>query len=107
MLIRQKLKSSMSNYMYFHEGGYAIIVVCLSVSNFAQKHVDLHESFRQGWQWAKEQMIIFLVAIQIMDPDCDTGKTCLGRGMLCFSASSLALFSLFISPQYTTATLGP
>jgi len=34
--------------------------LCLSVSNFAQKlQTDLHEIFREGWQWASEQMIKF------------------------------------------------
>ena len=34
--------------------------VCLSVSNFVQKLLtDLHEIFREGWQWASEQMIKF------------------------------------------------
>jgi len=32
--------------------------VCLHVSNFAQKFgMDLREIFREGWQWASEQMI--------------------------------------------------
>jgi len=34
-----------------------LLFVCLSVSNFAQ--TDLHEIFREGWQWAIEQMIKF------------------------------------------------
>jgi len=35
--------------------------VCLSVSNFAQKNfrTDLHELFREGWEWANEQVIKF------------------------------------------------
>jgi len=34
--------------------------VCLYVSNFVQKLPDcLHEIFREGWQWAIEQMIKF------------------------------------------------
>jgi len=45
---------------------------------------DLHEIFREGWQWVNEQMIKFLVVIRITDPECDTGMTCLGRGMHCF-----------------------
>ena len=78
-----------------------VIVVCLSVclsvcllatlrKNF---QMDLHEIFREGWQWASEQMII-LVVIRITDPNLDphrdTGKTCLGGGvrMHCPSASS-------------------
>jgi len=35
--------------------------VRLFVSNFAKKipRTDLHESFREGWQWDNEQMIKF------------------------------------------------
>jgi len=45
---------------YCRQGGY-IFVVCLSVSNFAQKNVQmrLHEIFREGWQWVNEQVIKF------------------------------------------------
>jgi len=32
---------------------------------------DLHEIFKECWQWASEQTIKFLVAIWIMDPDTD------------------------------------
>ena len=36
------------------------LFVCLFVSNFAQKlQTDLHEIFREGWQWASKQMIKF------------------------------------------------
>jgi len=36
------------------------LFVCLSVSNFALKlRRDLHEIFREGWQWANEQRIKF------------------------------------------------
>ena len=48
-----------------HQRGCVIVVVCLSVclsvSNFAQKNfgTDLHEIFREGWQWASEQMVKF------------------------------------------------
>jgi len=45
---------------YFRQGGYVIVVVCLSVclsvyllatlhKNFG---TDLHEIFMEGWQWA-------------------------------------------------------
>jgi len=38
----------------------SIVVVCLSVSNFAPNfRTDLREIFREGWQWANEQMIKF------------------------------------------------
>ena len=40
-----------------------LFVVCLSVCLLATLHknfwIDLHEIFRQGWQWASEQMIKF------------------------------------------------
>jgi len=50
-------------YVYLRQGGYVIVVVCLSVclsvcllatlrKNFP---TDLHENFREGWQWASEQ----------------------------------------------------
>jgi len=42
------------------QGGYVVVIVCLSVRNFAQKFLtDLHEIFREGWQSANEQMIKF------------------------------------------------
>jgi len=44
---------------YLRQGGYVIIVVCLFVcllttlrKNF---QTDLHEIFREGWQWASEK----------------------------------------------------
>jgi len=37
--------------------------------------MDLHEIFKEGWQWAGEQMIKFLVTIWVRDPYCNTGKT--------------------------------
>ena len=55
---------------------------------------SLAEIFREGWQWASEQMIKFWwrseSPIRLTDPDPyhDTGKTCLGGGMHCPSASS-------------------
>jgi len=47
-------------------GGYLIVVVvCLSVSSFAQKLPNgFAWNFQKGWQWASEQMIKF-VAIWI------------------------------------------
>jgi len=56
----------------------------------------MNETFTEGWQWANEQIneiIKFFVAIRItdLDPDPnpyrDTGKTYLGGGMHCPSAS--------------------
>jgi len=61
---------------------------------------DLHEIFREGWQWANKRVIKFRwpMAIRIKDPDADrepypdpyrdTDKTYLGGGMHCLSASS-------------------
>jgi len=35
--------------------------VCLFVSNFVKKfRTDLHEIYKEGWQWASEQMVKFL-----------------------------------------------
>jgi len=46
---------------YLCQGGYVFVIVCLFVSNFAQKkfQTDLHEIFREGFEWADEQMIKF------------------------------------------------
>jgi len=96
----------------------SLFVCLLSVSNFAQKlpNTDLQEIFRECWQWATEQLIrgdpdhcldtgmVFQIchyweiwkvvnghktAAPTVSPDSGTGKTCLGRGMHCPSASSL------------------
>jgi len=46
-------------FYYLHQGGYVIIVVsvCLSVCLLATLHknvrTDLHESFRERWQWGQ------------------------------------------------------
>jgi len=46
---------------YLCQGGYVIVIVCLSVCPLATLRknfrTDLHEIFREGWQWTKEQMI--------------------------------------------------
>ena len=58
---------------------HCCLFVCLSVSNFAQIfRTDLHEIFREGWQWENEQMIKFWwrSQIRIPDPYRDTGKAC-------------------------------
>jgi len=51
------------DYLYLRQAGYVITVVCLSVfllvtlwKNFG---MDLHEIFREGWQWASKQMTKF------------------------------------------------
>jgi len=104
-------------YDYFYQGGYVIVVVCLLATLCKNFGTDLHEIFREGWQWASEQMIkfwwrsaslsgtgiVFWIrhyweiqkvvsehksAADTDSPDGGTGKTCLGRGMHCPSASS-------------------
>jgi len=44
---------------HLRQGGYVIIVVCLLATLRKNFHTDLHEIFRQDWQWANEQMIKF------------------------------------------------
>jgi len=66
---------------------------CLFVSNYVQNfQTDLQEIFREGWQWASEQMIKFLAILNRFarwwDLYCNTGMTWLGRGIRCSSASS-------------------
>jgi len=57
--IRYSSKKRMlaSNY-YLRQGGYVFVVVGLSVSLLAtwrkNYQMDLHEIFREGWQWAEE-----------------------------------------------------
>jgi len=47
-------------FYYLREGRYVFIVVCLSVSNFAQKLPNTFAwNFQEGWQWANEQMVKF------------------------------------------------
>jgi len=42
---------------YLCQGGYVIVVVCLLATLRKNVRADLHEIFREGWQWALEQMI--------------------------------------------------
>jgi len=48
---------------YIRQGGYVIVVVCLSVRPLATLHKNflmvLHDIFREGWHCANEQMIKF------------------------------------------------
>ena len=48
---------------YLRRGGYVIVVVCLFVCLLATLRenfrTDLHEIFREGWQWANEQTVKF------------------------------------------------
>ena len=50
-------------YTYLRQGGYVIVVVCLSVCLLATlcKNVrtDLCKIFSEGWQWASEEVIKF------------------------------------------------
>jgi len=58
--IRSISYAIISSGYYLSEGGYTIVIVCLSVSNFVQNfQTDLHEIFREGWQWASEQLSKF------------------------------------------------
>ena len=72
---------------YLRQEGYVIVVVCMFVSNFAQKNfqTDLHEILKEGWQWADEQTIKFWWR---SGSGILIGIPCLGGGMLCPSASS-------------------
>jgi len=53
----------LSWHCYLCHGGYVFVIVCLSVCLLATLHknfqTDLREIFREGWQWANEQMIKF------------------------------------------------
>jgi len=46
---------------YLRQGGYVFIVVCLLATLHENVRTDLHEIFREGWQWAMaiEQTIKF------------------------------------------------
>jgi len=50
-------------HFYLSQQGYVFVVVCLSVCLLATSRknfrTDLHEIFREGWQWASEQMAKF------------------------------------------------
>jgi len=63
----QRVVDCLENTFYVHQGGYVIVVVCLSVcfsvcllatlrKNF---QTNLHGISREGCQWASEQMITF------------------------------------------------
>jgi len=36
-----------------------VFVICLFVISFAHFQTDLHEIFREGWQWANQQLVCF------------------------------------------------
>jgi len=58
---------------------FSSLFVCLLATLRRNFQMDLHEIFREGWQWADEQMIMDLHP---------SGKTCFGGSMHCPSASS-------------------
>ena len=72
---------------------FSSLFVCLSVCLLATLRknfqTDLHEIFREGWQWASEQMIRFWRRSDSRIRIRDAGKTCLGGGMHSSSASSI------------------
>jgi len=53
------LTSSITFLYYLCQGGYVLVIVCLSATLPNNFQTDLHEIFREGWQWANEQMIKF------------------------------------------------
>jgi len=61
--------------------------------------MDLHEIFREGWQWASEQVISFSCRSRTYLPDGGTHKTCLGGSMHCASASSWMLMQYVQTPK--------
>jgi len=55
----QRSESSWGHsFYYLHQGGY-VFVVCLLATLLKNFQTDLPEIFREGWQWASEQMIKF------------------------------------------------
>ena len=70
--------------------------VCLSVCLLATLRknfrTDLHEIFREGWQWMSMNKLLNFGGDPDQDPYRDTGKTCLGGCMHCRSASSFNEF---------------
>jgi len=73
------------------------LFLCLLAILHKNFWMDLDEIFREGWQWAEEQVIKFLWwSDHGYDPNLDpnTDKTCLGGGMHCPSACSIHIISL-------------
>ena len=64
--------------------------VCLLAAFLKNFRTDLHEIFREGWQWANEKTIKFWwrSGSGTRIPYCDTSKMCLGGGMHCPNACS-------------------
>ena len=100
------------------------LFLCLLPTLRQNFHTDLHEIFREGWQWASEEMINFggsadhhlgtCVVFRIRhycdirkvvnrcksaghtdSPDGSTGKTCFAWGMHCSSALVFYIFLAF------------
>ena len=72
LLYNDESISSLAEVNYLSQGGYVfivvtstivIVIVCLSVCLLATLRknfrTDLHEIFREGWQWANEKTIKF------------------------------------------------
>jgi len=114
IIINETMSVSIEN-----QGGYVFVVVCLFVCLLNFK-TDLHEIFREGWQWPMNKWLNFGgdpdhrldtgTAFWIRDSsllgdmecgnghksaahtDGGTGKTCLGGCMHCPRATSYCLF---------------
>ena len=99
---------------------FSSLFVCLLATLRENFGTDLHEIFTEGWQWATEQTIKFRwlsgplsgcsdcfpdssllgdteSAAHTDSPDGGTGKTCLGGGMHCPSASSYIRETRFVA----------
>jgi len=64
--------SKTGTHYYLRQGGYVFVGVCQFVSRFAQKQPNgFGWNFQEGWQWAEEQLIKFLVTIRIRVPHTD------------------------------------
>jgi len=46
-------------YIYLRQGGCVFVIVCLLAAFPKFFQTDLHEIFKEGWQWANEQMLKF------------------------------------------------
>jgi len=75
------LGHSGSNYL--RQGCYVFVVVCLSVCLLATSgknfRTDLHDIFREGWQWANEQVFKFWWRSRTDSPDGGTDIATLVR----------------------------
>jgi len=83
---------------YVRQGGYVFVVVCLVVCLLATLHknfrTDLHEIFREGWQWAIEQMMKFRWRSRTGSPDGGTDiATLVRRAFACRGMHSSSVSS--------------